>query len=224
MKSIVMMIGFVLLSVFSFSQATEGELIYDVYVTSDNPKTAAWIKENLQNSSAELYFADGKMRNNLFLGNFMTQTTIAANDRDTTLSLMDGMMGKIAMKISKSDTSYDMAKGMEPEKVELADDTKKVMGYTCKKAIVTMKKGNQATIWYTTKINPSYRGGRFLIKGIPGAPLEIHSTWGGKMKLKMVAYKFKNKVKKPDEVFDFSIPKGFTFMTMEQMKQMRGNR
>lgn len=224
MKAVLLTIGFFISSIAAFSQVKQGELLYDVFVSSDNPQTAAWMEQNLQNSTAELYFTNEQARSNLYLGSFMTQSSISTSKSDTILLLMDGMMGKIAMKIDKNDTTSEMGDAYIPVHVELLKETKEIIGYTCYKAVVTMKKGNKVTVWYTKDINPSYRGGRFLIEGIPGVPLEFHSDWGGRGKLKMVAYKFKTKIKDPASIFTLTVPDGFKLMTSEELKAMRGGR
>jgi hypothetical protein len=62
-----------------------------------------------------------------------------------------------------------------------------------------------------------------MYEDIPGVPLEINSSWG-KMDLKMVAFEYGKKVRKPEKVFSMEVPNGFVLKTPEEMKQMRQGR
>lgn len=223
MKSFIVII-LVILTFPIAAQIKTGEIIYDVYVSSDDPRTSAWMEQNMQNASAELYFTDGKTRTNMFLGSFMTQSSIHTNEKDSILILIDGMRGKYAMRVAKNDTSNKMMNAFKVENIDFTDESKKIIGYTCQKAIVTYKNGEKSEIWFTKEILPTYREGRILINKIPGTPLEIHSTWGGKAKMKMVAYQVKKKIKNAEEVFNFVPPKDFTLMTTEQLKALQGTK
>lgn len=210
-------------SVFSiFGQKTSGQISFDVFVSSDDPQTQSYIG-NMEGSILELFFHEGKIKSELFMGEFMTTTTISHEDKDTALVLLDGMMGQIAMKSTEDDMSDEQKLAMSKRDVELVDETKEIMGYQCKKAIVTGADDKEAEIWYTTEIVPSYRGGQYMYEDIPGVPLEINSSWG-KMDLKMVAFEYKKKVKKPEKVFSLEVPNGFVLRTAEEMEEMRKGR
>ena len=210
-------------AVFSvFGQKTSGQVSYDVFVSSDDPQTQSYIG-NREGSILELFFHERKINSELFMGEFMTTTTISHENKDTVLVLLDGMMGQIAMKSTEDDMSDEQKLAMSKRDVELVDETKEIMGYDCKKAIVTGADDKEAVVWYTTEIVPSYRGGQYMYEDIPGVPLEINSSWG-KMDLKMVAFEYKKKIKKPEKVFSLEVPNGFVLRTAEEMKQMRQGR
>ena len=201
-----------------FSQATKGKVTYDVFVTSDDPTVSAYI-DQMDNSLLEIFFSEGKTRTNFFMGEMMTTMTTSVKGQDTTLVLLDGMMGKIAMKVTENDLDDERRMAKEKKEIELVDgETKEVMGYTCKKAIVTAADGQESILWYTTEILPSYREGEYLDERIPGLPLEMHTNYG-KMDLKIVAFEFKPKLKKEAEIFSLAVPEGFSLKTMEEMKK-----
>ena len=200
-----------------FSQATKGKITYDVFVSSDDPATSAYM-DQMENSLLEIYFSDGKLRTNFFMGEMMTTTTTQVEGQDTVLMLLDGMMGKIAMKVTEEDMDDERRMAKEKKEVELVDETKEVMGYKCKKAIITGADGEEAIVWYTTEILPTYREGEYLHNEIPGMPLEMQAK-KGKMDLKIVAFDFKSKLKKENEIFSLKVPEGFTLKTMEEMKK-----
>jgi GLPGLI family protein len=209
----------VLFSTAVFSQDVKGKVTYDVFVSSDDPATSAYV-DQMDNSLLEIYFSEGKVRTNFFMGEMMTTMSTSIEGKDTALVLLDGMMGKIAMKVTENDMGDERRMAMEKKQVELIDgETKEVMGYNCNKAIITGADEEESIVWYTTEIVPSFRKGDYLHEDIPGLPLEMNTKYG-KMDLKFVAFEFKNKVKKEDEVFSLEVPEGFTLKTMEEMKQL----
>jgi|SRR5690554_79706 len=208
----------VLFSAISFSQETKGKVTYDVFVSSDDPAMSGYI-DQMENSLLEIFFSGDKLRTNFFMGEMMTTMTTTIKGQDTALVLLDGMMGKIAMKSTENDMDDERRMAMEKREVELIDgETKEVMGYTCKKAIITGADAQESIVWYTDEIVPSYRKGEYLHEAIPGLPLEMYAKYG-KMDLKIVAFEFKSKIKKENEVFSLLVPDGFTLKTMEEMKK-----
>jgi GLPGLI family protein len=205
--------------VISFGQNENGRVSYDVFVSSDDPQVQAYIS-NMEGSMLELYFHDGKVKSEFFMGEFMTRTTIDHKGNDTTLMLIDGMMGRIATKITDDDLSDEQKLAKAKIDVELVEGSKDVMGYACKKAIITGEDDNETIVWYTTDIVPAFRKGQYLHEDIPGVPLELNSAWG-KMDLKFVAFEYKKKLKKPEEVFSTEIPSGYVLKTAAEMEEMR---
>lgn len=204
-----------------FSQATKGKISYDAFFSTDDPQASQYI-DKFENSLLEIYFDEGKSRSNFFMGDLMTTKSITLADKDTTLVLLDGMMGRIAMKVTEDDLDEKRRATMEVDRVDFdADETKKIMGYTCKKANVTTKDGGKAEVWYTEEIVPPFRKGQYMYEKIPGLPLEIHTTYRDNMDLKIVAFEFKDKIKKPKKIFSLEVPKKYKLMTAEEMKQMR---
>ena len=205
------------LSMTAFSQATKGKISYDVFVSSDDAAAAGMVSQ-AEGSLMELTFMDGKVRSDLFIGQMMTKSTIALQDADTSLILLDAMFGRIAMKVTENDIDEEGRLAYENRQVELIDETKEIMGYQCKKAIVTVGDADETIIWYTEEIVPDYRKNEYLLEEIPGAPLEINTQWR-KMDMKYVAYDFKEKLKKVDEIFSTNAPDGFVLRTAEEMKR-----
>jgi len=206
----------------SLGQITQGRASYDLVFSSDDPQTSAYVSQ-MDGSTLEIYFYGDKTRSEMYMGEFMTTINVMDKNQDTTLTLLDGMMGKIAMKTTEDDMDDEQKLAMSERQVELVEGTKEIMGYTCKKAIITTTDGNESIVWYTPEIVPNYREGQFLIDEIPGLPLEMTSKWGN-MSITCVAFEFNKKLKKTEKLFDTSVPDGFTLRTSEEMKQMRRGR
>lgn len=210
------------LSFGSAAQISQGRASYDLVFSSDDPQTSAYVSQ-MQGSTLEIYFFGDKTRSEMSMGEFMTTINIMEKGRDTSLTLIDGMMGKIAMKTTENELEDEQKLAMSERRVDLVEGTKEIMGYTCKKALVTTTDGNESVIWYTPEILPTHREGQFLIDEIPGLPLEMTANWGN-MNMTCVAFEFSKKLKKPEQLFDTAIPDGFTLRTSEEMKQMRRGR
>src|SRR5690554_3503577 len=194
-------------SMLTFSQITNGKVSYDVFISSDDPNISAYV-DQMDNSLLEIFFSGNSTRSNFYMGEMMTTMAISSKDQDTALVLLDGMMGKIAMKITENDLDNERRIAIENQEVELiGNETKDVMGYTCKKAIISDADGNKSIVWYTEKIIPTHRKVEYLNEDIPGLPLEMTARFGN-MDMKIVAFEFKDKIKKEREVFNFEIPKG----------------
>lgn len=219
MKKILFFFAAIAICFSSVAQVTQGRASYDLVFSSDDPQTSAYISQ-MEGSTLELYFFGEKTRSEMYMGEFMTTINIMVKGQDTVLTLLDGMMGKIAMKTTEEDLDDEQKLAMSERHVELVEGSKEIMGYACKKAIVTTTDGNESIIWYTPEILPSYREGQFLIDEIPGLPLEMTANWGN-MGITCVAFEFSKKIKKPEQLFDTNIPDGFTLRTAEEMKQMR---
>jgi GLPGLI family protein len=204
------------------AQQKQGRVSYDIAFSSDDPQTSAYI-DQMEGSILEVYFGEKGIRTETYMGEFMTTINISNQGNDTTLTLLDGMMGKIAMKTTIDDLEDEQQLAISEREVELVDETKEIMGYTCKKAVITTADDQESIAWYTEEIVPSYRYGQYLYEEIPGVLLQMESTWG-KMNMKMVAFEYKKKLKKPEQLFSMDIPKGYTLRTAEEMKAMRQGR
>lgn len=207
-----------LFSITAFTQVKQGKMSYDVYFSSDDP-AASGFAERMEGSVLEITFMDGKIRSDLFAGQMMTNTVVMNKKSDTALVLLDGMMGRIAMKNAEADMDEERRLAYENRSVELTNETKEVMGYMCKKAIITAGDSNEIIVWYTEEIVPTYRKGDYLYEEIPGLPIEIYGNWWN-LDMKAVAFEFKEKLKKTDEIFITKVPEGFTLRTADEMNKM----
>lgn len=218
----------ILFSTVIFAQETTGEISYDIDFSSDNTEAQPFL-QRMENSSLTIYFSKGKLRSDMHMGDFMTTQTISIKELDSTMVFMDGMMGRIAMPSSHKNISEEDEKNRQNmmlvsdnATLEFTSDTKKIIGYNCKKVIIKTE-DSESEVWYTEDILPDYRVGQFFSEKIPGTPLEINTKTMG-MDVKAVAYKFKGKLKKEDAIFSIELPKGYIIRTPEEMRQMSGGR
>lgn len=157
----------------------------------------------------------------------------SVSDENGTLVLMEQMGNKFYMKIDPNDPKLkDKEKESPDYTIEYTNDTKKIAGYDCKKAIIKSKtkdgKDLNIDVWYTDKISNVYnkqkyaskrnQGAKFL-KQINGMPLE-YSIPQGQMTIKVTTKEINfNPVS--DDVFKLST-EGYTERKPDQMKGMSG--
>ena len=68
-------------------------------------------------------------------------------------------------------------------------ETKTILGYECKKAVLQLKDGNSFTIYYATNILPSVKEFEYQFKDVPGFVLEYEAQELGGKKIKYMATK-----------------------------------
>ncbi|HNP48187.1 MAG TPA: hypothetical protein PKL85_05085, partial [Bacteroidia bacterium] len=132
-------------------------------------------------------------------------------------TLMDVLGNKTAVNMSKGEAQAQRTSNNKPV-VQLTNDTKTILGYDCKKAVVTFKGESgdlTSDVWYTNELMAR---NSFVneIDGIDGFMLEFTTEQNG-MAIKMVA---KTIQEVPVEDTQFVTPEGYTQMTQEQVKQL----
>lgn len=73
--------------------------------------------------------------------------------------------------------------------VSIIDTTKNILGYNCKKAILTLKNGTVCTIYYVPGLIPSAIDVPYELKNVPGFVLEYESVTKNNRKIKFTAEK-----------------------------------
>ncbi len=69
-------------------------------------------------------------------------------------------------------------------KLVKSDETKVLLGYTCKKLVLELTDGTTLSIFYATNIAPSVKEFEYQFKDVPGFVLEYEATEGGGKKIK----------------------------------------
>lgn len=160
------------------AQVKEGSVTYEVVMDGLPPEQAAM----MGGMEMVMTFKNGKSRSELSSAFF---TNISINDGKKTTTLMDQMGQKFYYETTEEDMNKNASKN-EDAKIEYKDETKKVAGYDCKKAIIKSKdeKGEESitNVWYTEQIpvtgQGSGKGGASAFKKLKGAPLEFDMAQG----------------------------------------------
>jgi GLPGLI family protein len=199
------------------AQTSEGHVKYSIDMTSDNPEMAMAISM-MQGSTLQIYFKEQQSRVEMAMGSFMNTITISDATKGEALTLTSGMMGNSAMKTTFGDDNGDGVSDVDAEvdiDITITEETKKILDYTCKKAIMSDEEGNESIFWFTDQINANKQGQNMLSDKIPGFPLQMEVNTNG-MVMVMTATEF-NKKLKDKNLFDMTVPEGYTLTTPEEL-------
>ena len=142
MKNIFFTLAFSFIAVLTGSaQMTEGHITYSIEASTDNPEMQMAIAM-LQGSTMDLYFKEKSTRSEMKMGTMMTITTITNEADGNVLMLMGGMMGNNAVRSTMEELEVQKEEAEKPNyEVTLSDETKEIVGYTCKKATLVSEDG-----------------------------------------------------------------------------------
>jgi len=146
-------------------------------------------------------------------------SSISNTETNESTVLFDMMGQKMAVKSTKKEFDESI-KDLKYE-VTFTDETKTILGYKCKKAVVKDDKGTEMIVYYTEDINiknPNANNPAFM--GIKGVALEYtQPTADEELTLHLTAKEVKkSKVKKTM----FAVPSGYKVITKEEFKSMIG--
>jgi GLPGLI family protein len=212
--AILMVMAFLMTSFNGYSKEFKGVVTYKVTVTGSQvtdevkammPKTMTMtIKEN--KSKSEMVMGMGK--------------TVAISNAETkeSIALIDMMGQKIAVKSTPEEIQEEIS-GSPKVTVETTDETKDILGYTCKKAIIKSDEGTEIIVYFTEELGT---GATYFddpqFKDIKGLMLEFEMPSEG-MSMKFTAINVESKNVADSE---FDIPEGYQIKTKEEMKGMFG--
>ncbi len=199
------------------AQTTTGRVTYKMDISSDNPDMAM-ATTMMDGSVMDLFFSPDKSKMSMTLGMFMTMNTVVDVKADKSLMLMEVMGNKSAIETKLSELAKDAKK--EDTKIETTTETKEIIGFKCKKAILKTEDGVEMIMWYTTDLIAALEGfQQFNTKGINGVPLEFATEQQG-LKMHFTATKFEKTV--DEKIFSLTIPEGYTLMSLDDLKNMSG--
>lgn len=219
MKIITSFVAFVFLLNYSFAQ--EMKIKYDIIMKSSNPEMQTQLQMS-EGSTLTIYAKDDKSRVEMKMGEIMTTTTILDVAEKKGLILMEGMLGKQAATFEGDD--FDKYHGDDSEvEIEYLDETKTILGYNCKKAVVYMEdEGGEMEFWYTEdiKVSDAFLGD-YSKYGLPGVALE-YGVDQAEMTMKFVAVAFETSIKDTKDLFELEIPEGYTEKSFKEIINMSG--
>ena len=153
----------------------------------------------------------------------VTQDAIADGATKSEIVLIDYMGTKYALKLTTADITDGLAKNPMPT-VKTTNDTKEILGFTCKKAILTTKNENDSitadTIYYTDQIGCKDINFSTQFKDIPGTVLQYTEYTPQIEATAVYTAKEIKKSKISDNVF--LIPSDFKEVTKDEFKKAFG--
>jgi GLPGLI family protein len=216
-----MLIAAIIMGMSAVSSAKEfkGVITYKIsYPGTDiDPSMAAMMPK-----MATMTLKGNMSKMEISMGQMGRQITITDASAKTVTNVLDMMGQKIYYVQDEEELKSDQP---DPGKinVEITDETKEIAGYQCTKAIVTMKEGDDETIfqiYFTEEIGtPDMNFDNALFEKIPGAMLEFEIETGRDMRMKMEAISVKKSNVSDSE---FEVPEGFEKKTSKEIRQMMG--
>ena len=192
------------------AQVSEGFFQYNIDVTAiDTSLETKRSVSMLRNSKMTIFFDQNNYTKVIFkMGMMFTSDIIVNHKTNESLTLSNSMMGKYAIKSIVDPES--MSKQDSLVIVDLINEEKTILGFNCKKAILSNKHNNQKLIyWYTNDFDIKLYNTAFVNPNIPGFPLAFSTIDKGVfMRYQVTNHSFKLSDK--EKIFSFEIPEGYT--------------
>jgi GLPGLI family protein len=125
-----------------------------------------------------------------------------------TLTLMNLMGQKYATEMNPEDIKEE-----DKPEIEYTEETKEIMGYTCKKAIATDKDNNEIEVFYTEEIDAKVSSS---VDGIKGFPMQVVISQDMFTMTQTVTKIDEGRVKK----IKMEVPSDFELKTLEELQKM----
>ena len=213
MKNLLFLAAFMLTSLSGFSQTFEGQIVYSI---SYKDLPAQLQGQEAMLPQEQVVFVKGdKSRFEQVTG--MSSTVVISDmEANTSVVLVEAMGQKFKVTLSKEDVEKSIAQQGNPQ-VNYVPGTKDIMGYTCKKAEVSMTGMAEPAIFYYTEEIPPIKMRGMESLNLKGMPMEYEMTNQG---ITMVVSVSKMEKQALNESL-FDVPEGYNEMD-DQMKAMMG--
>ena len=158
------------------------------YAISTDGSTDKEVNESLKASTKTVYIRGNESRSDLSSPSF-TQSLLYSKTTGNAVILREFGNNKFMTKLDAKAWAAENKKydGMS---VSLANpETKTILGYECKKAVITLKDGTAFTLFYATAIVPSVKEYEYQFKDIPGFVLEFELQEAESKKIRYTATK-----------------------------------
>ena len=218
MKKTILSVLVIVFTILTFNaQSKEGYIKYSIDMSSENTEMQMGLAM-MSGSEMEISFKgeDSKMKMNM--GSFMTIETVTKNNKDVLLMMSGMMIGSTAVKTTKAE--LEASEDITDMSVEFESETKEILGYRCKKAVVSSGENQGLIFWYTEKMDMPDNQMLNANGLVPGVILEFE-TIDGEMNMAFTAIEVKKEID-ASITFSLDIPEGFTEKTFEEFSKMSG--
>jgi GLPGLI family protein len=206
---------FALFSFQTFAKEFKGVITYKITVEGSGVTDEM---KNYMPKTMTMTIMGNKARSEMVMAMVKT-VSITDGDSKETITLMDMMGQKIAVKKTTDQIKAELEKSPNV-KVEVTSETKDILGYTCKKAVVTNPDDDtEIIVYFTEELGSSalnFDNPQF--KDINGVLLEFEIP-NEQFTMKFSAVSVEKKSVSADE---FTIPEGYQIKTEEEMRGMFG--
>ena len=177
------------------------ECIINYAISSEEGSSDKDMMESLKQSTKTVYIKGNDSRTDLNSPSF-SQSLIYNKNTGTAVVLREFGNNKLMTRLDNAKWLKEN-KRFEGMTISFATDTKTILGYDCKKALIQLKDGNIFTVYYATNIIPSVKEFEYPFKDVPGFVLEYEEQSAGNKKIRYTATKINFN---PVQASKFDIP------------------
>ncbi len=209
MKHILVLFAFVL---WMGTSATAQRVVADCTLTFsinvDDGTVDAEVAKSLKASTMSVYIRGNDSRSDLMSPTF-SQSLIYDKTTGAAIVLREFGNNKFMTKLDAKGW-VALNKKYEGMNLQLINETKSILGYECKKAVIQLKDGSSFSLFYATAIIPSVREFEYQFREVPGLVLEFESVDEQQKKIRYTASKLNLS---PVQASRFDIPtKGYRLL------------
>jgi hypothetical protein len=206
----------------SFSQKNKkGKIIEEAHITY-SMTTEGEMAAMMSGSSMDLFFTPNNVKLLATMMNGVFKMDVRMdNKKNKGFMLMDILGKKNVVEMGEDEINKSKPENQKPPKVVYTKKYKKIAGYKCQEARVSIEGIDEPAIVYITeKIKPSNLGDVSMLKftGLKGFPLSWQLEQQG-LVINMVATMV-SLDKLPQSTFDMTIPEGYEKMDIKDLNGM----
>ena len=146
-------------------------------ITLDDGTVDKDVSNSISKSAKTVYIKGNDSRVDL-VSPAIQQSVIYDKTQNTAVVLREFGTNKFMNRLNKEQwvTANKQYQGMA---ISLVNETKTILGYECKKAMITLKDGTVFSLYYATAIIPSVKEFEYQFKDVPGFVLEYQIKESG---------------------------------------------
>jgi GLPGLI family protein len=146
-------------------------------ITLDDGTVDKDVSNSISKSAKTVYIKGNDSRVDL-ISPAIQQSVLYDKTQNTAVVLREFGTNKFMNRLSKEQwlAANKQYQGMA---ISLVNENKTILGYECKKAIITLKDGSMFSLYYATGIIPSVKEFEYQFKDVPGFVLEYQIKESG---------------------------------------------
>lgn len=195
---------------------TEATISYDIVINTSNTTPGA---ADLLDGATSVIYLKGNSSRSEMISSLGTQATIIDGKTGDVTVLKDYGEQKYMIKMTAANWK-ESNKKYDGVTFVYSNEQKTIAGYTCYKAVGTLKDGTSFTVYYTKELVVENMDFQYLNKNLPGLAMQYEANIGS-MK---VTYTVSGINFKPVSQAKFDLPKsGYRIMPYEETMGKQGN-
>lgn len=163
---------------------SEGTIVYDITVQTGSKEPQ--LADMFDGVTTTIYLKGSQSRTEM-ISPLVSTITILNAKSNTGVVLKEYGNQKLLIHMTGDDWN-EMNKKYAGITFTPMKETKTIAGYSCQKALATLKDGTTFTVFYTKEMVTENKDYNYQFKTLPGLPLEYEST-EGKLKIRYTASK-----------------------------------